>query len=95
MIDNLKLLRGRVAVAEDKKLSEFLWTPDENERKRRTHKGTVLAIGLPPRTKKGTEVPPDFKVGDTVWFVWSANESLRSFPGVAFLTQEEIIAVEE
>lgn len=81
-----------------------------HERETTSHRGTVLAMGRPACTPSGVPVVPEFQVGDTVHFVFSAGngvegggateKSRSSFwiedglPCV-WLVQEEIIAVED
>jgi co-chaperonin GroES (HSP10) len=39
-----------------------------------SHRGIVLDMGPPARTKKGAEISPGFRVGDTVQYKWTHNE---------------------
>ena len=65
------------------------------------HRGKVIAMGPPARTRKGHEVAPGFRVGDTVLFVYAlATEDFRTvyFPQIhdgvmVVVAQEEVQAV--
>lgn len=82
----IRLLRGQVVVREDLKAGteqyKHIVVPDVSSkhdrdavaRGRSWHKGVVLAMGAAAMTKKGVEVPPDFKIGDTVLFHWDHHE---------------------
>lgn len=91
-------LRGRVVIVEQKeKASDLLWTPPKKDRDEKIHTGRVLAFGAPARTAKGIEVPPDFKIGDQVLFVWTHLEKGWSqqwgSETVALVPQESVVAV--
>lgn len=109
----LKLLRGQVVVREeydaDYTQYKHIIVPqlqgDSDDRhaiaRRRTwHRGEVLSVGAPARTKKGVEVPHGFEVGDTVFFHWEKNELNFTRPWTdgklaCWLMQKEIDAVLE
>ncbi len=65
------------------------------------HRGRVVAMGPPARTRKGHEVAPGFRVGDTVLFIYAlATEDFRTvrFPQIhdgimVVVAQEEVQAV--
>ena len=63
----IRLLRGQVAIRETPQKSSVIWTPEEQQRQVKTHRGLVLGLG-PPRLRGGVEVPYDFEVGDTVLY---------------------------
>lgn len=104
----LRLLRGRVAVREilETRTTSGLHLPDDyhdrHTRDRKSHRGTVLAMGAPALTAGGAEVEPGFVVGDVVHFVFALHGCEKSRVNtwtdgetVAWVAQEEIIAVEE
>ena len=98
----MKLLRGRIAIREDKRTQTTgsLWTPEGSDRDRVSHRGKVLAMGDPPLTRKGFEVPPDFAPGDEVIFHFEWNEKASTRDWVdglpcVYVTQECVDAVVE
>lgn len=82
----IRLLRGRVAMREDRSRSAILFTPDESESDRKyktkVHVGTVLGMGPPQLTKKGHEITPNYAPGDKVYFVFGREmvEAGREIP---------------
>ena len=65
----IRLMRGQAVIREVDRGSDVLWTPEEkNQRSVKTHTGRLLALGPPPLTKRGAEVPIDVRVGDLVQF---------------------------
>jgi co-chaperonin GroES (HSP10) len=73
----LRLLPGRVAIREDlpEKVGAIVLPGgyhQAHERDRRSHRGIVLAVGPPARTRKGVEVPLGFGPGDVVHFVFDS-----------------------
>lgn len=71
-------MRGQVVLRDVKPaLSSVVWAPDGNPRQVKTHRGKVLALGAPPRTKAGVDVPWSFAVGDEVVYHFAHHE--RSF----------------
>ncbi len=100
MRDGLRLLRGRVVVRRAPDVENtILILPDisgETHRKTRIHAGTVLALGPPPRTVKGVEVPWDVRVGDKVYFVYAlAMERYRTLGDLAWIHCDELQAIVE
>ena len=111
---NVLPLRGRVAIRELLSKQEGrIILPDDyhdrHERDRTSHRGIVLGLGPPARTRAGVEVPPEFLVGDTVLFVFDADNGVqgggfteKARAGVwpvdggpcTWVMQEEVIAVE-
>lgn len=101
-------LHGRVCVREllPKKLG-YIHLPDDyhdnNVRNTSSHKGLVLAMGPPACTKTGVPIPADFKVGDTVLFVFGMDGAEKSRVGIfpddglpcVWITQEEVIGIYE
>jgi co-chaperonin GroES (HSP10) len=81
----IKVLRGRVVIREEL-LAAYAafphlvipeYTVDNEqavERARKSHVGTVLAVGDPPLLPSGAEMPLGFKVGDRVVFHWEHYE---------------------
>jgi co-chaperonin GroES (HSP10) len=102
-------LRGRVVIRELRPdRTGSIWHPDQSQDPRRdekSHRGIVMAVGAPmlsSQTEGAVEVPHGFRAGDVVHFVfyepcaergrttiWDDDEP------VVWLTQSEIIAVEE
>ncbi len=82
----IRLLRGMVVIREHTKadteqfrniIIPAVSTQHDRHavaRARKWHRGTVLAMGPPALTKKGAEVPHDFKVGDVVYFHFVHHE---------------------
>jgi hypothetical protein len=64
---SVRLMRGQVVVRELKQESA-LWSPDEDERKKRTHVGEVIAMGPPALIYDKYPVEPGFVVGDLVQY---------------------------
>lgn len=84
---NIRLMRGQVVVREELNADTAHLTHiivpgvsnsdlnDAIDRNRTWHRGKVLAMGPPSRTRKGrAEVPHGFVVGDTVLFHWEHHE---------------------
>lgn len=73
------LLRGRVAIRQDDRVSSIIhdpWADRESRlRQQKSHRGVVVAMGAPAQTPIGAEGPTDFKVGDKVEFVFGAPNS--------------------
>ncbi len=96
-------LRGRVLIRKLAEPEGALWTPDDDPRDRKIHRGEVLVMGAPARTSSGVEVHPEYAVGDTVLFVYGLateiNRTLHKFCDwegeLVVLGQEEIQAVVE
>jgi len=87
----IRPLRGRVIVREDVEADyshlRHIVVPDViNDdhptalaRRRTWHRGRVVAMGEPARTRKGAEVPHGFNVGDLIVFHWAHLESAWTF----------------
>lgn len=106
-------LRGRVLIAKsvhdaakEERLRSGLIIPATafNPRADKSHRGRVLAMGPPARTKRGVEIQPDFRVGDEVLYVWALAgvEEMRTTSiaalhdgPIAVVAQEEVIGVFE
>ena len=66
---NIRVMRGQCVVRELRdEPSNTIWTPEETQRKQKTHRGRVLAIGKPSLLNEQVEVPWGFDVGDVVQF---------------------------
>ena len=106
---NLRLLRGRVVIREDRRRSSIIETIDNDPRATVTHRGEVLAVGPPvqtehynPITQRSTfhDVPLSYSVGDVVQFHFEGTEKGRTFSwgewtGVLCMAQREIDGVIE
>lgn len=107
-----RMLRGRVLVREihsarrdaaGRPMSEGgiyfpeNWIDDKRNKSPRIHRGEVLAIGAPARTKRGHHVILEAEIGQVVWFVFAlATEEFRAVGSdLTVVAQEEVIAVEE
>ena len=89
-------MRGRVFVEVLEMRKSIIVTMDEDPRKVKIHRGRVLAMGPPARNAAGIEVPPEFKVGDEILYVYAlATEKARRFEEVACVAQEEVTGVLE
>ncbi len=96
----MRILRGRVVVREEKKLSTTIWTPDEKEDEQRIHRGVVLGVGEGAFTKKGVPVDPGVLVGESVYFHFEGTEKGRTAlwtdgKPALYLAQREVDAVVE
>jgi co-chaperonin GroES (HSP10) len=110
----LRPLRGRVAIRELHDKPTTIVLPDgyhkAHERDRTSHRGVVLGMGPPARTRKGAEVAAEFTEGSTVRFVFDADNGVEGggFTEAArtavwppdggpcvWVMQAEVIAVEE
>lgn len=106
-------LRGRVVIRplEAKKIG-LIHLPDmasdwarkaersQGKKAKSSHTGEVIAMGAPALSKSGREIPPGFKVGDTVQFVFVHNQvefTKEWVDGtqVSWVPQECVIAVHE
>lgn len=99
-LHGVRLLRGRVLLRRHPDVKSVIILPDIDgkiARKLRIHKGTVLDMGEPTKTRKGVDVPREYAVGDEVLFVYAlATEKFRTFPeDVVLVHHEEIQAVIE
>ncbi len=89
-------MRGRVYVEILRETSKWIILPDAAPRTEKIHRGKVLAMGPPARDKWGREVPPEFKPGDEVLYVYAlATEKARRFGEIACVAQEEVTGVIE
>ena len=89
-------IRGRVFVEVLEMRKSIIVTTEEDPRKVKIHRGKVLAMGPPARDKWGREVPPEFKPGDEVLYVYAlATEKARRFGEIACVAQEEVTGVLE
>jgi co-chaperonin GroES (HSP10) len=99
IFDGVALLPGRVVIRTDRErgLIRGIILPDWRDGdETQIHKGTVLRMGPPARSKWGHDVPPGFSVGDRVLFVWTALEKQWKLgQDVALLPQENVVAVLE
>ena len=110
MSDFVTPLRGRIVIRELRAdRTGLIWHPvsgDPNDRrKERSHRGIVMAMGAPmwSSEKEGAvECPHGFKVGDVVHYVFWEHLAERGRTTiwedgdpVVWMTQSEIIAVEE
>lgn len=108
--ERIRLLRGRALLKlDDSELAAGhmsdggVWIPGTSfgERKMKIHRGTVVALGPPARTKGrrgklGAETPWDVEPGDEVLFVYAEwLERMRRFEGFAVVSQSEIVGVIE
>lgn len=97
MLDGLRLLRGRVVVRQHPDVESRIILPDisgDTHRTTRIHWGTVLALGPPPRTRRGIEVPWDVAPGDVVAFVYAmAMERYRKLGDIVWVHVDELQAV--
>lgn len=102
----VRVLRGRVVIRESEppQVGRIVVPQnyyDKHRRETKSHRGTVLALGAPQRTRKGVEVPPGFAVGDTVHYVFAlaGSEEFRTIVWVDgkrahVMVQEEVLVVE-
>lgn len=103
--DGLRLLRGRALIRRDAgDVGHEYRTPGgvivpataHNPRDVKIHRGTLLAVGPCAATRKGHPTPWECAPGDVVWFVFAQwLERIRSWDGLAVVSQAEIVAVEE
>jgi co-chaperonin GroES (HSP10) len=103
----VRVLRGRAIIreAEPLQLGRIIIPQDYYDKHRRdtkSHRGVVLDMGAPQLTRKGVEVPPGFRVGDVVHYIFSlqGSEQLRTVAWTDgktahVMAHEEVIAVEE
>lgn len=106
-VEDLRLLRGRVLLREIHEDSVGLivkpatWRDNKRGANRLSiHRGEVVDMGAPARTRKGAMVYPEFAVGDIVIFVFAlATETYRTFEidgkEYVMVAQEEVVAVVE
>jgi len=66
MLENIKLLRGRVLVREDKENEAIRGIVIPDISKQRTLRGVIVSIGLPLINKGGIELPIEIRLGDEV-----------------------------
>lgn len=52
--------------------------PTVDRRSKRTHRGRVLALGAPPKSLTGVDIPWDFKRGAVVQFHFEHHEDNRT-----------------
>jgi len=82
MRECVRVMRGQIVIREDRGayhgqttiLIPELGTYREQQERRTVHRGRVLAMGPPARTRKEAEVPPGFSIGDEVIFHWTHLE---------------------
>lgn len=110
-VEDLRPLRGRALLREIYDASPIV-TPDTVRANKRTgaarldiHRGVVLAMGAPARTKGGALVMPDYELGSEVLFVFAlqGTEESRTMrmltpsapagEAVVWVAQQEIVAV--
>lgn len=72
--------RGYAAVEEydARAESSVLYLPAEGKRSAKTHRGRVVALGDPPKTLTGVDVPWDFRRGAVVQFHFEHHEDNRT-----------------
>ncbi len=110
-MSEIRVMRGQVVIREDldaahRQFSHIVTLRSRDgddakaeQRARTSHRGVVLAMGPPARTKKDVEVDPGFKVGDEVYFVWSHLEKAWTRPwpddglDAAWVPQQNVLAV--
>lgn len=71
--------------------------PKTTKAKIAVENGLVMAVGLPPRNKKGVEFPwpEDLKAEATVYYTWTAGTEVKTPQGTfLLLLHNEIIMVE-
>lgn len=88
-MQNLKPLRGRVFIKprRDDGGSKILWTPDQNPRAVKIHRGEVLQMNAIDE--------PGFTVGDEVLFTWEHLEKQWTFDDFVAVPQHCVHAVVE
>ena len=87
---SIKPLPGRVLIKprRDDGGSKVLWTPDQNPRAVKIHRGKVVAMGE-------SKDDPGFAVGDEVLFTWEHLEKQWTFDDFAAVPQHCVHAVVE
>lgn len=88
---SVKPLRGRVFIKprKDDGGSEILWTPDQNPRAVKIHRGRVLQMN------PVIDSDPGFEVGDEVLFTWEHLEKQWTFDDFVAVPQHCVHAVVE